>query len=57
MLNGDFFAKYLVGIHLSKHPPTLAALDCPHSERMSPFYWRVLHLFAVLLQRILLQRQ
>ena len=40
-----FFAKYWVGIHLRKYSPTLAALDCPHSERMPPFYWRVLHLF------------
>ena len=40
-----FLAKYWVGIHLRKHAPALAALDCPHSERMPPFYWRVLHLF------------
>ena len=36
-----FLAKYWVGIHLRKYAPALAALDCPHSERMPPFYWSV----------------
>ena len=42
-----FLAKYWVGIHLRKYAPALAALDCPHSERMPPFYWRVLHVFRL----------
>ena len=46
------FAKYWVGIHLRKYAPTLAALECPHSERMPPFYWNVLHLFRMLLKYV-----
>ena len=42
-----FLAKYWVGSHLRQYAPTLAELDCPHSERMHPFYWRVLHLFCL----------
>ena len=42
-----FLAKYWVGMHLRKYAPALAALDCPHSERMPPFYWRVLHVFRL----------